>query len=54
VKLNKLYLKLDKTDVLLIKLNLKIIGWARYYSTAVSYKTFQWLDTLLFKALFEW
>lgn len=43
-----------KTDVLLMKLNPKIIGWARYYSTVVSFKTFKWLDTLLFKALLKW
>jgi len=46
--------KTRQTDVLLMELNPKIIGWARYYHTAVSYKTFKWLDTLLFKALLEW
>lgn len=46
--------KTRQTDVLLMELNPKIIGWARYYHTAVSYKTFKWLDTFLFKALFEW
>ena len=43
-----------KTEVLLIELNPKIIGWARYYHTVVSYKTFKWLNTLLFKALLKW
>lgn len=43
-----------KTEVLLMKLNPKIIRWARYYSTVVSYKTFKWLNTLLFKALLKW
>jgi RNA-directed DNA polymerase len=46
--------KTRQTDVLLIELNPKIIGWARYYHTAVSYQTFKWLDTLLFKVLLEW
>lgn len=43
-----------KTEVLLMKLNPKILGWARYYRTVVSYKTFKWLDSLLFKALLKW
>lgn len=43
-----------KTEVLLMKLNPKILGWARYYRTVVSYKTFKWLDNLLFKALLKW
>ena len=46
--------KTRQTDVLLMKLNPKIIGWARYYHTVVSYKIFKWLDTLLFKALLKW
>jgi RNA-directed DNA polymerase len=46
--------KTRQTDVLLMELNPKIIGWARYYHTVVSYKIFKWLDTLLFKALLEW
>jgi RNA-directed DNA polymerase len=37
-----------------MKLNPKILGWARYYRTVVSYKTFKWLDSLLFKALLKW
>lgn len=37
-----------------MELNPKIIGWARYYRTVVSYKTFKWLDTLLFKTLLKW
>jgi len=43
-----------KSEVLLMKLNPKILGWARYYPTVVSYKTFKWLDNLLFKALLKW
>ena len=43
-----------KTEVLLAELNPKIIGWARYYHTVVSTKTFKWLDSLLFKALLKW
>jgi|JI102314DRNA_FD_contig_123_68609_length_2188_multi_10_in_0_out_2_2 RNA-directed DNA polymerase len=43
-----------KTEVLLMKLNPKILGWARYYRTVVSYKTFKWLNNLLFKALLKW
>jgi RNA-directed DNA polymerase len=46
--------KTRKTEVLLMELNPKIIGWARYYRAAVSYRTFKWLDTLLFKALLKW
>jgi len=37
-----------------MELNPKIIRWARYYGTVVSYKTFKWLNTLLFKALLKW
>jgi RNA-directed DNA polymerase len=43
-----------KTEVLLMELHPKIIGWAIYYSTVDSYKTFKWLNTLLFKALLKW
>jgi len=43
-----------KTEVFLMELHLKIIGWERYYSTVDSYKTFKWLNTLLFKALLKW
>lgn len=43
-----------KTEVFLMELNPKIIGWARYYRTAVSYKSFKRLNNLLFKALFKW
>jgi RNA-directed DNA polymerase len=53
-KMKEVIDKTRKTDVLLMELNPKIIGWARYYRTTVSYKTFKWLDTLLFKALLRW
>ena len=53
-KMKQIIDKTRKTDVLLMELNPKIIGWARYYRTVVSYKTFKWLDTLLFKALLKW
>ena len=43
-----------KTEVLIMKLNQKILVWARYYRTVVSYKTFKWLNSLLFKALLKW
>jgi RNA-directed DNA polymerase len=43
-----------KTEVLLMKLNPKILGWARYYRTVASYKTLKWLNNLLFKALLKW
>ena len=42
------------TEVLLMELNPKIIGWARYYRTVVSYRTFKWLNTLMFHALLKW
>jgi len=53
-KMKEVIDKTRKTDVLLMELNPKVIGWARYYRTAVSYKTFKWLDNLLFKALLKW
>lgn len=46
--------KTRKSDVLLMELNPRIIGWARYYRTVVSYKTFKLLNAFLFKALLEW
>lgn len=52
--IKKIITNVRKTEVLLMELNPKIIGWARYYRTVVSYKTFKWLNTLLFKALFKW
>jgi len=52
--MKKVFSKSRKTDVLSMELNPKIIGWARYYGTVVSYETFKWLDTLLFKALLKW
>ena len=53
-KMKEIIHKTRKTNVLLMELNPKVIGWARYYRTAVSYKTFKWLDNLLFKALLKW
>lgn len=53
-KMKEIIDKTRKTEVLLMELNPKVIGWARYYRTAVSYKTFKWLDNLLFKALLKW
>lgn len=41
-------------ELLIMELNPKIIGWARYYHTCVSYKTFKWLNTLLFRDLLKW
>ena len=46
--------KIKKTELLLMELNPKILGWSRYYRTVVSYKTFKCLNTLLFKALLKW
>jgi len=53
-KMKKIIGKTRKTDVLLMELNPKILGWARYYHTVASYKTFKWFDTLLFRALLKW
>jgi RNA-directed DNA polymerase len=52
--MKKIIAHIRKTEVLIMELNLKIIGWARYYGTVVSYKIFKWLNTLLFKALLKW
>ena len=46
--------KTRSTEVLLMELNPRIINWARYYRTVVSYKTFKWLNHLMFKALLKW
>jgi RNA-directed DNA polymerase len=52
--IKKVIANIQNIETLLMELNPKIIGWARYYRTAVSYKTFKWLDSLLFKALLKW
>lgn len=37
-----------KTEVLLMELHPKIIGWAIYYSTVDNYKTFKWLNNVYY------
>ncbi len=47
-------LKNTTTKALIAKLNPVIRGWANYYSAVVSYKTFNKIDSLVWKRLWRW
>jgi RNA-directed DNA polymerase len=51
--IKEIIIRVKKTEVFLMELNPKILGWAKYYRTVVSYKTLKWLNTLLFKVLLK-
>lgn len=52
--MKKVTINTRQTEMLLMELNPKIIGWAIYYRTVVSYKSFKWLNRLLSRALLRW
>jgi RNA-directed DNA polymerase len=52
--LRETFRKFKQTKLLIMALNPKIIGWARYYRTGVSYKIFQYCGALLFRMALGW
>lgn len=44
----------SKTEELILKLNLKIRGWANYYQHVCAKQTFSYVDHVTFQALWRW